>query len=196
MAWLALHLLLIISFSCREALRVVVEGPTVLPVWFKNFSQKAQTVFSIVLGQKLPTSNAVREALNTYVNIAGIESGYGYFAPNVPGGYRLVFQLHYPDGRIEYELPSVRSKAAGLRIAGLLENIGRTPYDGMREVLVKTLAQSVWREHPDAEAVRAILGSITLPTVREFENGNRESYEFLYAYDFSLTNKPTKPHDH
>ena len=54
-------------------------------------------------------------------NIAGIETGYGYFAPNVPGGYRLVFELHYPDGRVEYELPSVSSAAAGLahsRFAG------------------------------------------------------------------------------
>jgi hypothetical protein len=194
-SWLALQLLLIISFSCRETLRVVAEGPTILPVWFKNFSQQAQTAFSLALEQKLKASNLVREALNTYVNIAGIETGYGYFAPNVPGGYRLVFELHYADGRVEYELPSVRSEAAGLRIAGLLENIGRTPYDAMREILVKTLAQSVWHEHRDVESVRAILGSVTLPSVREFEQGNRESYEFLYAYDFSLTNEPAKPHD-
>ena len=151
MAWLALHLLLLISFSCRETLRVVAEGPTVLPVWFKNFSQQAQTAFSVALGQKLKASNPVREALNTYVNIAGIETGYGYFAPNVPGGYKLVFELHHPDGRVEYELPSVRSAAAGLRIASLLDSIGRTPYDAMREILVKTLAQSVWHEHPDLE---------------------------------------------
>lgn len=195
MAWLALHLLLLISFSCREILRVVAEGPTVLPVWFKNFSQQAQTAFLVALGQKLKASHLAREALNTYVNIAGIEAGYGYFAPNVPGGYRLVFEVHYSDGRVEYELPSVRSEAAGLRVAGLLENIGRTPYDAMREVLVKTLAQSVWRGHPDVESVRAILGSVTLPSVREFEHGSRESYEFLYAYDFRLTNEPAKPRD-
>jgi hypothetical protein len=191
-AWLALHLLLIVSFSCRETLRVVAEGPTILPIWLKNFSQKEQTVFSIELGQKLPASGPVREALNTYVNVAGIETGYGYFAPNVPGGYRLVFELHYPDGRVEYELPSVRRAAAGLRVAGLLDNIGRMRYDALRETLVKTLAQSVWRQHADIQSVRAILGSIRLPSVREFKEGKRESYEFLYAYDFSLENAPAK----
>ena len=192
MAWLALHLLLIVSFSCRETLRVIAEGPTILPLWFKNFSQKAQAVFSIALGQKLASSNPVCETLNTYANAAGIETGYGYFAPNVPGGYRLVFELHYPDGRVEYELPAVRSEAAGLRVAGLLETIGRTPSDAMREILVKTLAQSAWHQHPDVESVRAILGSVILPSVPEFEHGKRQSYEFLYAYDFSLTNEPTK----
>jgi hypothetical protein len=92
-------------------------------------------------------------------------------------------------------LPSVRSATAGLRIAGLLDSIGRTPYDVLREILVKTLAQSVWRSHPDVESVRATLSSIRLPTVREFENGKRESYEFLYAYDFSLQNAPDKAND-
>ena len=117
----------------------------------------------------------MHEALATYAQVAGIEAGYGYFAPNVPGGYRLVFELHYSDGRVEYELPSVRSAAAGLRIAGLLDSIGRTPSDALRELLVKTLAQSVWREHPDVQSVRAIFGSIRLPSVREFTEGKRES---------------------
>jgi hypothetical protein len=196
LAWLALQLLLIISFSFRDTLRVVAEGPTILPNFFKNFSTKAEPIVSTALGQKLPTSNPVREALATYVQLAGIESGYGYFAPNVPGGYRLVFELRYPDGRVEHELPSVRSEAAALRIAGLLDNIGRTPFDAMREILLKTLAQSVWREHPDVESVRAILGSIRLPTAREFKEGKRESYEFLYAYDFSLENAPAKTNHH
>jgi hypothetical protein len=186
------HLLLIISFSCRDTLRVVAEGPTILPISFENFSLKTEAALSAALGQKLLPSNPVREALNTYVQLAGIETGYGYFAPNVPGGYRLVFELHYRDGRVEYELPSVSSVAAGLRVAGLLDNIGRTPYDALREILVKTLAQSAWREHPDVESVRAILGSIRLPTAREFKEGKRESYEFLYAYDFSLENAPAK----
>ena len=194
-AWLALHLLLVVSFSCRDIFRVVAEGPTILPVSVKNFSHKSETALSTVLGQKLLASNPVREALATYVQGAGIETGYGYFAPNVPGTYRLVFELHYPDERVEYELPSIRSGAAGLRMAGLLDNIGRTSYDALREILVKTLAQSVWREHPDVKSVRAILGSVRLPSIGEFEKGTRESYEFLYAYDFSLKNKPATPRD-
>ena len=145
-----------------------------------------------VLGQHLAASNPVRQALATYLHMAGIETGYGYFAPNVPGSYKLVFELHYHDGRVEYELPRVSSAAAGLRIAGLLDKIGRTRYDALRERLVKMLAQSIWREHPEVETIRAVFGSITLPNVSEFERGKRESYEFLYAYDFSLREEPAE----
>jgi hypothetical protein len=62
--------------------------------------------------------------------------------------------------------------------------------------LLKTLAQSVWRQHPDVKSVRAIVGSVRLPTIREFEQGQRKSYEFLYAYDFSLQNDAPKRQDH
>jgi len=195
-AWLFLHFLLIISVSCRETLRLIAQGPTILPSSFKSCSQEAETTVSIALGQRLWASNPVRQALATYLHISGIEASYGYFAPNVPGSYKLVFELHYRDGRVEYELPSVSSAAAAFRIAGLLDNIGRTRSDALREVLVKIMAQSIWREHPDVETVRAIFGSIGLPSVRDFEHGKRESYEFLYAYDFSLQNEPPKPNDH
>jgi hypothetical protein len=195
-AWFSLHFLLIFSFSCRETLRLAAQGPTIFPASFKSFSQKAETVVSIALGQHLAGSNPIRQALATYLHLAGIETGYGYFAPNVPSSYRLVFELHYPDGRVEYELPSVSGAAAGLRLASLLDKIGRIPYDALREHLVKMLALSIWREHPEVKTVRAVFGSIRLPTVSQFEHGQRESYEFLYAYDFSLQNEPGKPKDH
>jgi hypothetical protein len=195
LSWFALHFLLILSFSCRETLRLVAQGPTILPPTFKSFSQKAEASVSVALGQHLAGSNPIRQALATYLHVAGIEAGYGYFAPNVPGSYALVFELHYPDGRVEYELPSVRSGAAGLRAAGLLDNIGRTPSDALREHLVKMLTQSIWRDHPKVKTIRAMFGSINLPTINEFEYGKRESYEFLYGYDFSLQNQPAKSKD-
>ena len=195
-AWLVLHFLLIISVSCRETLRLIAQGPTILPSLVKSYSQKAESAVSGALGDHLTGSNPIRQALATYLHTSGIEASYGYFAPNVPGSYKLVFELHHRDRRVEYALPSVSSAAAAFRMAGLLDNIGRTRSDPLREHLVKTMAQFIWREHSDVETVRAIFGSISLPSVREFEHGKRESYEFLYAYDFSLQNEPPKPKDH
>jgi hypothetical protein len=194
-AWFALHFLLNLLFSFRETLRLVAEGPTILPTSFKTFSRKAETTVSIALGQHLAPLNPIRQAVATYLNVAGIEAGYGYFAPNVPVSYKLVFELHYSDGRVEYELPSVSGAAAGLRLASLLDNIGRTPYAALREHLVKMLALSIWREHPEVKTIRAVFGSIALPSVSEFEHGKRASYTFLYAYDFSLQNESAEAND-
>ncbi len=195
LAWFGLHFLLIVTFSCRDTLGLIAQGPTIFPPSFKRFSQKAETAVSAALGQRLAPSNPVRQALTTYLHLAGIETGYGYFAPNVPGTYKVVFELHYPDGRVEYELPEVSSVAAGLRLVSLLDQIGRTKHDALREILIKMVAQSVWREHPEVKTMRAVFGSISLPSVSEFEQGKRESYQFLYGYDFSLRGEPVTPED-
>jgi len=171
----------------------VGRGQTIFPSSFDSFSPKAEKGTAAAFSQHLPASNPFRQTLTTYLHLAGIETSYGYFAPNVSGSYNLVFELHYPDGRVGYEWPRVNSAAAGLRIAGLLDEIGRTHSDGFREYMVKMVASSIWHEHPEVKTMRAILGSVILPSRRDFERGKAESYEFLYAYDFSLSNESTEP---
>ncbi len=148
------------------------------------------------LGRGLSSSNPIRQATTTYLHLAGIETGYGYFAPNIPGGYKLVFELHYPDGHVEAEVPRVNSSAGELRLASLLDQIGRTDYEPLRRLMIRMLAHSVWRAHPDAITIRAVFGAATLPAMSEFEKGKRGSYEFLYAYDFTLSEKTAEPGKH
>src|SRR2546430_3734848 len=185
LAWFLLHGLLIITISSREIFWLIAHRLTILPTSLSSTARKFESIASAALAQNLASSNPVRRALLTYLHLAGIERGYGYFAPNVPGNYKLVFELHYPDETVEYELPAVGSTAAELRLAGLLDEIGRARNDALREYLVKTLAGPVWREHPEVKTIRAIFGLRTFPDIQEFQRGARESYEFLYAYDFS-----------
>ena len=151
LALFVLHFILIITISCRDIVWLVAHKLTILPSPFSAAAEKVEPIVAGTLGDKLSASNPLRRALLTYLHIAGIDRGYGYFAPNVPSGYKLVFELHYPDGRVQYELPGVNSAAAGLRVASLLDEIGRTRYDPLREYMVKTLAASVWREHPGSK---------------------------------------------
>jgi len=192
LAWFVLHFLLIITISCRDIVWLVAHKLTILPAPFRAAAQNVEPIATGALGDKLSTSNPLRRALLTYLHIAGIDRGYGYFAPNIPAGYKLVFELQYPDGQVEYKLPGVNSGAAGLRVATLLDEIGRTRYDPLREYIIKTLAASIWREHPGLKTVRAVFCSLNLPSPAEFKRGKRESYDFLYAYDFSLSEEPAK----
>ena len=185
MAWFVLHFFLVAAASCRDALSLVAGGFTSLPSSLRSQAQRAEAGAAIVLAQRLAVSNPIRQTLAAYLNLAGIERGYSYFAPSVPASYKLVFELHYPDGRTEYELPQVSSRAARLRVAGMLDEIGRARHDALREHLVKLLAASAWRRHPDATSMRAIFGAVIPPSIRDFEHGERETYHFLYAYDFS-----------
>jgi hypothetical protein len=192
LAGVALQLFLIIAVSSRDTFWVLSKSRTVLPDSFKNFWQRAEQIASTPFGQRLPHSNPVRQMLTGYLDLSGIEVGYGFFGPNIPNGYKLVFELRFPDGRVEYVLPRVSNAASVLRVAGLLDTIGRTRSEAFRQTMVRMLADAVWREHANATTIRAIFGSVILPSVPEFEHGKRESYEFLYAYDFTVTDKATE----
>jgi len=189
-----LHFLLIIAVCCRDTLSVLGHGYTVFPPSLESTWRAAEGVTTAALGQHLAASNPLRQGLAAYMNGAGIDAGYGFFAPNVPSNYKLVFEVHYSDGKIEYELPHVGGADTGLRIATLLDYVGQTHYDPLRELLLKMLAYSTWQSHPNAVMIRAVFGFVTLPTVNDFQRGQKESYEFLYAYDFRFHKEAAEVH--
>ena len=185
-----LHFLLIVTISFRETIWVVARGLTIAPSSVRSLAERGEPVIEAALGRHLEASNPLRRGLSTYWHLAGIEGGYGYFAPNVPGSFKLVFEMHYLDGRVEYELPRVSSTAAGMRVASLLDQIGRARYEPLREYMIRSMADATWREHPDAVIVRAVFGSIKMPGIGELEQGQKESFQFLFAYDFSRAGVP------
>jgi hypothetical protein len=186
LGWFLLHAFLVLIVSFQQTFWVMAEGYTSLPKFLETYWWKVETVSTEALGQTLSLSNPLRQSVSAYINATGIEGGYGFFAPSVPDSYKLVLELHYPDGRVEYELPRVSDTAAGVRVATLLDQLGRTGYDQMREIMIKMLAYSVWQDHPDATVVRAVFGFVALPSIEEAKQGKTESYHFLYAYDFSF----------
>ncbi len=193
LAWFAVHFFLVVAVSSRELFWVLGRGLTIAPPAWKDDWRAAEELSSMVLGQSLPLSHPLRRASATYLNLAGIEAGYGFFAPNVSNSSKLVFELHYPNGRVEYEVPAVSSEASGLRVATLLDKIGRPQYAPLRKVVVKMLTQSIWQEHPDVETIRAVFGAVILPDVAGFERGDRESNKFLFAYDFDFRESKPEP---
>jgi hypothetical protein len=183
LAWFVLHFGLIAAISCREIVGFVEHRLTILPGGSVGAVKKIEPLISAATGESLASTNPVRRALFSYFILTGIDCSYGYFA-NVPGRNKLVFELRYPDGKVEYALPSVKSKAAALRVVSLLDEIGLAELDCCREDLIRQAARAVWREHPSALSIHAIFGISLPPTITEFEQGKRESFKVLYAYNF------------
>lgn len=184
---LALHLLLVLSVSCRETFWLIREGLTILPAGARPVAQTAEAALASALGRNLPTEQVAKRALATYLNGAGTETGYGFFAPNVPGGYKLVLELHYHDGRVAYDSPGVSGQEGSLRFASLLDYIGRTSSHLEREVLLKLLANASWRQHPGSTKIHAVLGEIVPPTAAERRSGQRApTYRFVAEHDFAF----------
>lgn len=184
--WFGIHFFLITAVCFAGLFSLIAEGATMLPSALERYARKAEVATAWLLGKEAGAANPVRQGIATYLHAAGIQAGYAFFAPNVPGYHRLTLELFYDDGRVEYESPRLRSKAAALRLDTLLDKLAEERYEPAREVLVKMLAFSVWRQHPDVKKVRAVFGSVTPPGVTEFEHGKSETFEPIFSFDFSL----------
>src|SRR5438067_6394311 len=167
-AWFVVHFCLITAVCFAGIFSLVAEGTTMLPSALQKRARKAELIAALVLGKEAAASSPVRQGIATYLHAAGIQAGYTFFAPNIPGSHKLTFELYYEDGRIEYESSHVRGKAAALRLASLLDRLAESRYEPLREVVAKMLALSVWREHPDVKRIRAVFASVDTPDITEF----------------------------
>jgi hypothetical protein len=185
-AWVGIHFFLITVICLRGIFALVAQGGTILPAALDKYARSGEAVLASALGKDLAAFNPWRLGISTYLHAAGSQAGYGFFAPNIPGYYKLTLELHYKDGRIEHDAPHVSGAAAALRLDSLLDRFADPLYEPLREVLVKMLVRSVWQEHPDVEKVRAIFGSVKPPSIGDFEQRKGESFQPLFSYDFSL----------
>jgi hypothetical protein len=185
-ACFGIHFYLISAVCLAGVLSLIAEGSTILPSKIDRYARNAEIVTAWLLGKGTGAANPVRLAIATYLHAVGIQAGYTFFAPNVPSHHRLILELVYDDGRIEYESPRVRSKAAALRLESLLDRLSEQRYEPVREALVKRLAFSVWREHPDVKRIQAVFGSVSPPAIEGFQKGKTETFQPMFSFDFSL----------
>jgi len=185
-AWFGIHFLLITAVCFAGLLWLVAEGATILPSALDTCARKTELVAAWLLGKQAGAASPVRRTIATYLHAAGIQSGYTFFAPNIPGYHKLIFELNYQDGHVEYESPHFSGKAAALRLDSLLARLGDNRYEPLREVVVKMLALSIWRQQPDVKKIRATFGLVSPPSISDFEHGKGESFQPMFSYDFSL----------
>jgi hypothetical protein len=185
-AWFVVHFFLIAAVCFAGVFSLIAEGSTILPSAFDKYARKAELIGAFLLGKQTTAHNPVRRGIATYLHAAGIQAGYTFFAPNIPGYHRLILELYHEDGRVEYESPHVSGNAAALHVDSLLDRLADNRYEPLREVVAKMLALSVWRERPDVKKIRATFGAVTPPDIDDFEHGKGESFQPMFSYDFSL----------
>lgn len=188
-AALALHLSLVLANCLQDLSATLGGGQVAVPPFTKRALQSLRGVSSHLLGQDLSTANLLRQAIVTYTDCTGIEAGYSFFAPVVSGPTRLVFELHYSDGRVEYDVPTVGGAAGGYRISTLLDHLAAIHYVRLREALLQSLVEASHRERPKAVLIRAVFGVADLVSAKEYRAGKRTSYRPLYVYDFQYADE-------
>lgn len=185
--WLALfglHFQLGICICCWETVWLTGHSSTILPLFVKNHCLSVDALATASLAKAARGAGFVRKALNAYLHLAGIQSGYGFFAPNVPDGYKLLFAFSYPDGHEDVFSAEADQLETNVRLARLTDYIGRTRSDIVREDMIKLLAYAAWQRRRDATGIRASLLTLNQPSAEEFLGGQRSTYRKTYEYEF------------
>lgn len=177
------HFALLLAICSAETFTLIEGGFTVLPRSFESAAGAVRSKLSPPSVREEPL-HSVQALAKTYLHLAGTSAGYGFFAPNVPNGYRLYFELHDQNGVTSTGMLAAGKGETGLRLASFLDSLGRTTPREIREILLRFVAESVMEGHLDAVAVRLSVEVIRMPTLREFEAGKGPSYEPVYSYDF------------
>ena len=172
---------------------VLSQERTILPVSSEQRFDLTGAALGSVLGEGQPNGQCYREGVALYTNSAGIDTGYGFFAPSVASTHKLAFEIQYADGRREYDVPAVGGSATGLRLTLLFDHIARARLPLLRETMVRLMAYAVWREHPQAEVIRAVFGTMNFPSAADFARGEKPSYDLGFAYDFKFGPAPVSP---
>jgi len=117
-AWFVVHFSLITAVCLAGIFSLVAEGTTMLPSAFQKYARKAELIAASVLGKEGGTYSPVRRGIATYLHAAGIQSGYSFFAPNIPSYHKLTLELYCSDGRVEHDSPHVSGKGYGHGLDG------------------------------------------------------------------------------
>lgn len=166
----------------------------------KNSTQTKSLLNSIIDAKSLKTIDSLfstyiysdtlhrlqDESAAFYLNISGLETGYGFFSPRVSSSYKLVFEIEFQDGTKEIGLPIVQEREIGLRFANFYDGIAATKYEPLKDILVKRFVQNQLKYYPMAIKIKAIFGYIYTPSMEEYRNLPELKYEPVFSYDYSL----------
>ena len=147
---------------------------------------------------------ATRDALTIngmyqYTSIAGIDAGYGFFAPNVASEYILEFALRDNKNNLFKRtiLPDFRSKESIQQYSAMLgifqdklkyfSDSSKTNSLYMRylDVIIKSMAHVILRRNKNIDNVTATLYLYNYPSLHDFRDGN-ENAQLLKIVQFKI----------
>ena len=110
------HALLLLAVATRDLFWLIGRGATVLPPATQRFGEAAESLLEGIVDPRVEKLKPIAAVIPGYLHLAGIESGYSYFAPNVGDTYKLVFEFRYPDGHAEYDSFAPENRESALRL--------------------------------------------------------------------------------
>ncbi|WP_431292167.1 hypothetical protein [Pedobacter sp. P26] len=186
-AGMLIHYLLLSFVNIDTTLDCIVNNKGILLVEMEQSTyQPIKKKLDFVLGK---TDYKFNDYLNYYLAYTGTETGYGFFAPNVPTSYKLVFEYTLKNKQKITMIPQINSHELGLRLCNYYETIGKTDVELLRNSLIRFMMQEQMKGLENVVSAKAIFGLVLTPSLRNYTQSKNTVYQFMYAYEYHIENK-------
>jgi hypothetical protein len=175
LAFLALHLGIIINFNLFG-----INGYQRVEV-FEQLSNNGKRVFKAIQNY-LPTR--VPYLFVPYSHLAGIDTGYGLFAPNVPSAVSVAFELTDTAGRSTVSLPMLNTRE-GLDRFNVNFNTFKK-FEEIRPLLAYGWAIRMLELQPGHNKITVVIGRHLQPSMEAYRKGERATFIESVRYEFEL----------
>ncbi|MGK3959778.1 hypothetical protein WMF38_42860 [Sorangium sp. So ce118] len=138
----------------------------------------------VVLGAlqvDLRKAGRLGEALAAHSALSGADSGYNFFAPSVGALPWARFQVTEANGKVSTDaLESGANHEADLRVRSIVALFMTEEDESLRRALAASWAGKVFARHPGAESVVVRLEICDLPSMKEYRDGKRPTWDLVY----------------
>lgn len=127
-------------------------------------------------------------AITHYQTYTGASGNFEFFAPNVSGIVRTMFDIEYEDGRMEsqtYAYENVNSETR-LRMGNIFTSFWDSDNDeGVRRSLAASWASLIFAKNPNSKKVTVKVQEFDLPPMGLYSEGIRSKWYDSYVATFT-----------
>jgi hypothetical protein len=136
------------------------------------------------------------EPVSAFLSYTGLDTGYGFFAPNVASDFILMFELKDKQGKVTQNriMPNFKNKESIVRYTSVfnmfLDKIAaedgekkENKYQQYLDVILKQIAINVKKQNPNTDKISAKLYLYDYPSLENFKkNKSLERLIFISEY--------------
>lgn len=134
------------------------------------------------------------DILTTYQLYSGAAQGYEFFAPEVSGASRVVFNLEYGDGSKATERfpPSDVNSEVRLRVGNVFNQFwDHKSRDNIIRSLTASWAGRYFNTHDSLKKVTVVIEEYQLPTMKLYVDGARSEWLETYSATYEKHTDPS-----
>lgn len=140
-----------------------------------------------------PARSAPGQVHRVYGAWTGATSGYAFFAPGISQAHRISVDLKMPSGEVLHEPFSFANEALDIRAYSMaLRFTGWNHKADHQDNMARAWAATMFGRHPEAREATVRVERMDLPTMEEYQSGQRPTWTQLYRADLALR-APSSP---